>query len=299
MYCKSANFFSFMLLISLFLHACTSAQASSVSITVVPTRVSTVVVVSTDTPTVTPLPILTNTPEAKCSSTNGTMENKAIYTDWIDKPMRYIVYLPPCYFFDENKRYPVLYMMHGQGFSEDQWIRIGAAVAADQLITAGSVPPFIMVFPFDYSIKPPTQYKFEDVIIYKLVPTIDQDYRTIADAEHRAIGGLSRGGAWAFHIGAKHPELFGAIGGHSPVVFYADDKSLQRNLLALPAGRTPRIWLDSGNNDSDYLLILSLEDFLSKNNIVHEWHSYVGWHDEKYWSAHVTEYLSWYAQAWK
>ena len=156
----------------------------------------------------------------------------AISTPLLAKPMRYTVYLPPCYNFDKEQRYPVLYLLHGQGYTEDQWIRIGAVRSADQMIVSGDVPPFLMVFPFDYSYKQPAEYNFEDVFIKQLVPTIDGVYRTRPSAGQRAIGGLSRGGAWALHIGARHPDLFGAIGGHSPAIFFTDEKSLSRNMLA-------------------------------------------------------------------
>ncbi|HEY3310127.1 MAG TPA: alpha/beta hydrolase-fold protein [Anaerolineales bacterium] len=239
------------------------------------------------------------TPAAVCEAKEGSLETGVISTALLDKPMRYTVFLPPCYTSDEQRRYPALYLLHGQGFAEDQWIRIGAAATASQLVTAGEIPPFIIVFPYDFSYKQPTEYKFEEVFVEQLIPLIDSSYRTRTDASQRAIGGLSRGGAWALHIGARHPELFGAIGGHSPSIFFVDKNALPRYLLAIPPAQIPRIWLDAGDRDSDYAIIQAFEDFLSKNNITHVWHGYVGWHDEKYWSAHVDEYLAWYAQGWK
>ena len=223
----------------------------------------------------------------------------AINTSLLDKPMRYTVYLPPCY--DENvaKPYPVLYLLHGQNFTEDQWIRIGAPTTADAMLAAGEISPFIMVFPYDYSYKQPIEYKFEDVFIDQLIPTIDKTFHTDPRAKYRAIGGLSRGGAWALHIGADHPGMFGAIGGHSPSIFFVDERSLPRKLLAIPSYVKPRLWLDAGDRDSEYAVVFALEEFLSENNYPHVWHTFVGWHDEKYWSAHVAEYLRWYAQDWK
>ena len=167
------------------------------------------------------------------------------------------------------------------------------------MIVDGQLPPFIIVFPFDYSLRQPKEYKFEEVFIKLLIPEIDTRYRTKTDVSSRAIGGLSRGGAWAFHLGAQYPELFGAIGGHSPAIFYNDEASLRRNLLAIPIAKRPRIWLDVGDNDPEFSLIKSYEDFLSKNDFIHEWHIFLGWHDEKYWSAHVDAYLGWYAQGWR
>ncbi len=253
----------------------------------------------TEKPTGQPVQVMHTPTPAGCQVKTGSLEKGAIETPLIDKPMRYTVYLPPCYSFFGSKKYPVLYLLHGQGFAEDQWIRIGAAAAADELISTGKSPAFIMVLPYDYSYKQPTEYKFEEVFTRLLIPTIDQAYRTIPQADRRAIGGLSRGGAWALHIGMRNPGMFGTIGGHSPAIFFADEQSLPRRVLEIPSDRMPRIWLDVGMNDSEYIVIQAFEVFLNKNNVSHIWHEYIGWHDEKYWSAHVHNYLSWYAQAWK
>jgi enterochelin esterase-like enzyme len=260
--------------------------------------------VAAATPTQTPVPTETPTPVPPtlapvCTETTGSLDKGVITTTQLDKPMRYIVYLPPCYTFDEKQRFAVLYLLHGQNSTEEQWIRVGAVTAADQIISAKEAPPFIIVFPFDYSYKQPAEYKFEEVFINLLIPQIDSTYRTQTEVSQRAVGGLSRGGAWALRLGTRHPELFGAIGGHSPAIFYTDEKPLFKRLLEIQPDQLPRIWLDAGSNDSEYNVIVPFEQFLSENNIPHEWHEYQGWHDEKYWSAHVKEYLLWYTRNWK
>jgi len=280
----------------MFLTACVSQQALPPVKKPLPSLSPTFVASSSPTQVLT----ITHTPSLPvCEARTGSLEQSVIDTDMLYKPMRFIVYLPPCYSFNNPERYPVLYLLHGQGFTEEQWIRVGAVETADRLISSGETPPFIIVFPFDYSNKQPTEYKYEDVFIQFLIPEIDKNYRTFPVAAQRAIGGLSRGGAWALRIGARHPQLFGSIGGHSPAIFYVDQKSLQRNLLAMPESQLPRIWLDVGDSDSEYEVIVPFEEFLSKNNISHEWHKYIGWHDEKYWAAHVERYLKWYAQDWR
>jgi enterochelin esterase-like enzyme len=243
-------------------------------------------------------PKASSTP-AGCRETTGSLEKDVIATTLLDKPMRYNVYLPPCYSTMQPRRYPVLYLLHGQNYDEEQWLRLGVASTLDRLIASGEVAPFIVVMPFDYSFKQPTEYKFEEAFTQLLIPQIEINYRTFKAASQRAIGGLSRGGAWAIRLGTRHPELFGAIGGHSPSIFYADMQTLPIRLLKIPAEQFPRLWLDAGDSDSEYQTVVSFEQFLSKHNLPHEWHGYVGWHDETYWSAHVDEYLRWYAEEWK
>ena len=117
---------------------------------------------------------------------------------------QFIVYLPPCYDQMTDERYPVLYLLHGQTYTDDQWVNLGAPAAADKLIHAGDAPPFIIVFPDDRYWNLPPGDGFGDRLIHVIIPFIDQNYRTLTDRDHRALGGLSRGGGWAVHC-AAHP----------------------------------------------------------------------------------------------
>jgi enterochelin esterase-like enzyme len=168
----------------------------------------------------------------------------------------------------------------------------------DKLITTGQIPPFIIVFPYDYSYLQPTQYHFEDVFMQTLLPEVDATYRTLPNASHRAIGGLSRGAAWALHLGINHPDIFGEIGAHSPAMFYTDGVLLPITLQNIPTGSVPRLYLDMGDEDRELENNLNFKKFLDEHNIPYEWHEYIGFHDEKYWGTHVETYLRWYADGW-
>jgi enterochelin esterase-like enzyme len=240
---------------------------------------------------------LTPSPDA-CLSAPGQVLNGVADSSLLAKPMTYRVYLPPCYFEDSSTRYPTLYLLHGQTYNEDQWLRLGAASLMDQLISIGEIRPFIIVFPYDYSYLQPTQYPFEDVFMNVLVPQIDARYRTIPAATDRAVGGLSRGGAWALHLGIRHPDVFGAIGAHSPAIFYSDGSSLKLTLLDLPQEQLPRLFMDIGDSDDELPNMLTFKNFLDEHEIPYEWHSYVGFHEEKYWAAHLEGYLRWYVEGW-
>lgn len=212
-------------------------------------------------------------------------------------PLQFRVYLPPCYIAEIKQRYPVLYLLHGQTYTEDQWVRLGAPATADRLIVSGDVPPFIIVMPLDRSYAPPAG-EYGQALIDQLVPYIDSNYRTLQDHRYRAIGGLSRGAAWAIHLGLTHWETFGAFGAHSPALFYADGNLLQKWLEAIPVGSWPRIFIDTGDRDKDLGYTRLFEDMLTRHGIPHEWHIYEGAHDETYWGSHVEEYLRWYAAGW-
>src|SRR5574338_782401 len=150
---------------------------------------------STPTPapslTPTPAPTATATPLA-CLSQPGHLEDGILGTT--KPPQEFKIYLPPCYGEQPDLRYPVLYLLHGQTYTDDQWVRLGAVRIADQLILSGQAPPFLMVFPDDRYWNLPPGAGFGDRLLDDLLPYVDATYRTLPDRAHRALGGLSRGG---------------------------------------------------------------------------------------------------------
>jgi enterochelin esterase-like enzyme len=230
-----------------------------------------------------------------CLTETGGLTRRALQTS---KPeQEFLIYLPPCYDQKPEQRYPVLYLMHGLDYKDDQWVNLGAAVAADNLIHSAEVQPFIMVLPDDRYWNLPPGDGFGDRLLHEVIPFIDQNYRTLADRDHRALGGLSRGGGWAIHMALTHYELFATVGLHSPVIFNNDAAVLQRLVAAVPSGSWPRLWIDAGDRDGELGKIRAFEALLTAYEVPHVWGMYTGDHTDAYWHAHVTEYLHWYAEA--
>ena len=221
-------------------------------------------------------------------------------TSLLPQPLEYRVYLPPCYARLTSLRFPVLYLFHGQSYTDDQWDRLEADETADRLIAAGEVTPFIMVMPRDRLWTQADADPFGQAVLEVLLPSIDQTYRTLAERQYRAVGGLSRGAGWAVHFGLGSWELFGAIGAHSLPVFWSDVPSVKKWLDAIPAESMPRIFMDIGKDDRPEIRESALwfESLLTQRNIPHEWHQFEGYHEEAYWQAHVEQYLRWYAAEW-
>lgn len=230
----------------------------------------------------------------------GRMEISKLATKILADGLDYRVYLPPCYDQDLSRSYPVLYLIHGQSYTDDQWDRLGADEGMDAQVPAGKLPPFLIVMPRDRVWSQPEDDPFGEAVIQDLIPYIDSHYRTLADREHRAIGGLSRGGGWAVHLGLGYSDLFGAIGAHGLAVFATDAKRIRQWLDATPHSQIPRIYLDIGNNDRPEIVRSAtwLESLLNQKSIPHEWHVFIGYHDEKYWSVHLPGYLAWYSAGW-
>jgi enterochelin esterase-like enzyme len=285
----------------LLLSALTAMNACSPPSAAGPTTVPSLTAV-TDTPQVTlsPSPIPpTETPDVPaCTEQPGQIVDGVLDTALVPKPMRLKLYLPPCYAEDITQRYPVLYLLHGQGSGETQWIRIGAPAAADRLIVSRQVSPFIIVMPYNYGSKQPTEDHFGEAVVKVLIPYVDGTYRTLADRDHRAVGGLSRGGGWAIHLGIDDWDVFGAFGGHSPAIFWTDAGSMPIKLRDIPLESRPRIFLDIGDNDKQSKSVQEFEDLLTDMSFEHEWHLYTGYHNEDYWKEHVEEYLRWYSDGW-
>ena len=164
------------------------------------------------------------------------MEVNEFTTVLLPDPLVYRIYLPPCYDDESGRAYPVLYLVHGQSYNDSQWDRLGVPETADRLIREGETAPFIVVMPRDRVWLEPVRDNFGLAVEQSLVPWIDEHYRTIQERNSRAVGGLSRGGAWAVHIGLSHPELFGAVGVHSGFVFHSDVQELHQWLDNFPRG---------------------------------------------------------------
>ena len=124
------------------------------------------------------------------------------------------VYVPAGYGTDPAKRYPVLYLQHGGGEDETGWTRQGHADRIlDNLVAEGLAVPMLVVMDYGQA------GDFSEILINELIPVIDRNFRTIPDAKHRAMAGLSFGGGQSWSIGLKHPEVFSSIGIFSSGMF--------------------------------------------------------------------------------
>jgi len=146
---------------------------------------------------------------------------------------RMTIYLPFSYESNKQKRYPVLYLLHGSGGDEDAWSDAGRAIQIlDNLIAEGRCEPMIVVMPngnvdlaaapgqdpANPDVKPNANNtssmlgKFESSFMDEIVTYVDRHYRTISNKKHRAIAGLSLGGLHTLFISLNNPTKFNYIG---------------------------------------------------------------------------------------
>jgi enterochelin esterase-like enzyme len=127
------------------------------------------------------------------------------------------VYTPPGYMKNAT-RYPVLYLVHGAGDSDDSWTSVGHAhYILDNLIAAGKAKPMIVVMPFGHTPDRAgadllVNEDFGNDLAKDLMPFVEANYRTINGPATRAMAGLSMGGAHTLQFGITHPERYGYVG---------------------------------------------------------------------------------------
>lgn len=247
------------------------------------------------TATVSPSPAPTLTPTATpCAETQGQFSSLSVPSPILGYPIDARIYLPPCY-GSTSQVYPVLYLIHGLNFTQDQWERLGVGPAAEALVAAGDIAPMIIVMPRDRK-----DVRLDPAFVVDLVPYIDANYRTRPERAYRAIGGMSRGAGWAVHLGLRYPETFGLVGAHSPAVFFGDENNLLAYARAdAKNGIAPKLFIDVGDNDAQgQRSAYWLSQVATWFGFSHTYLVRPGTHSEKYWAEHLSEYLFFYAHDW-
>lgn len=157
---------------------------------------------------------------------HGDVRERWSYSRVTGSWRRMFVYTPPGYDEDTDTRYPVLYLQHGGGEDESEWVRSGRAnFVLDNLIAQGKANPMILVMnngfvsrPGQAAAAPGGGYQrgfadaFQELLLAEVIPAIDATLRTIPDARHRALAGLSMGGGQAFYVGLENTGTFASVG---------------------------------------------------------------------------------------
>ncbi|VTR75411.1 alpha/beta hydrolase [Cellulomonas hominis] len=129
------------------------------------------------------------------------------------------VYVPPGYSQHPDRRYPVVYLLHGSPGTGSDWVAAGHVDRTlDALVASGAVPPVVVVMPdvdlgledepVDY---PPPGAARGTFVVHDVVPWADAHLRTVPDAPHRVVGGMSAGGFGALLLALEHRDVFGGV----------------------------------------------------------------------------------------
>ncbi len=232
---------------------------------------------------------------------------------------RAFVYVPPGYDKSLTTRFPVLYLQHGGTNDETSWVREGRiSFLMDNLLAEKKITPMLVVMERGYGTMALTSAQqtvpynpaiiaaFDDksrelwdqIVIKDLIPTIDGRYRTIADREHRAMAGLSRGAQQTWHVGLGHLDTFSYIGAFSGT-------GAARNYLASPAtyyggiltktellnSKLKLFWVGAGTAESGYRDVVNFRAAMDKLGIRHVDYDAAGTaHEWATWRKHLWDF---------
>lgn len=201
------------------------------------------------------------------------------------------VYTPPGY--SSEKKYPVLYLLHGIGGDETEWQRFAKpGQLLDNLIAEGKAEPMIVVMPNGRAQKndraegdvfksAPAFAKFERDLLDDVIPAIESRYSTRMDKEHRALAGLSMGGGQSLNFGLGNLDQFSWVGGFSS----APNTKKPGDLIADPEAlkKLKLLWLSCGSKDGLIGISQGVHGLLKEKDIPHVWHVTDHAHDAAEW----------------
>ena len=154
---------------------------------------------------------------------HGAVASVTYYSTALSRFRRMHVYTPPGYEMGGGK-FPIFYLLHGAFDSDDSWSSVGrAGFILDNLIAAGKAKPMVVVMPHGhtgpFSFGMPLSGGFEPEFVADIMPQMEKRYRVYTDRQHRAMAGLSMGGAHTLNIGIPHLDKFAYLGVFSSGIF--------------------------------------------------------------------------------
>lgn len=204
------------------------------------------------------------------------------------------IYFPPGYL--KTKKYPVLYLLHGIGGDENEWINGGKPqVIFDNLYALGKIEPMLVVMPNGRAMKDDRAVgnimaadkvaafaSFEKDLLLDLIPYIEQNYPVYKDREHRALAGLSMGGGQSLNFGLGNLDTFAWVGGFSSAPNTKKPEELLPDAEKAKA-MLKLLWISCGDKDGLLNFSQRTHDYLTINKVPHIYYIEPGVHDFKVW----------------
>lgn len=178
-----------------------------------------------------------------------------------------LVYVPPQYESEPERRFPVFYLHDGQNLMDPRTSYIPGQTwqvhtTADRLVLAGKMEPVILVGIDHAGLRRMAEYtpsrdfrlgggdgrSYARLLIDELKPLVDGSYRTLTAAENTAVGGSSLGGLISLFLGLERPDVFGKIAALSPSIWWDQRSILGRLSRAVPRPQL-RVWIDIGTGE--------------------------------------------------
>src|SRR5664279_4552242 len=226
--------------------------------------------------------------------THGKIDTISYYSKTVGKNRRALIYTPPAY--SKSKKYPVLYLLHGIGGDEKEWLNGGhPQVILDNLYAENKIEPMIVVMPNGRATKDDSAKgnimasdkveafaTFEKDLLNDLIPFVEKKYPVLTDRESRAIAGLSMGGGQSLNFGLGNLDKFAWIRSFSsapntkaPELLMPNADEAKKKLKVL--------WISCGDNDGLISFSQRTHDYLVTKSVPHIFYIEPGIHDFKVW----------------
>ena len=212
-----------------------------------------------------------------------------------------LVYTPPGYSAD--KKYPVLYLLHGIGGDEKEWLNGSPQYILNRLYADGKAKPMIIIMPNGRAMvddratgnifaqdKVEAFARFELDLLNDLIPYIEAHYPVASSRESRAIAGLSMGGGQSLNFGLGNPEKFAWVGAFSA----APNTRMPEELLKKQEDVnhfTQLIWFSCGDQDGLINISNRTHEYLKQQGIEHTYIIDEGGHDFKFWKSSLYHFV--------
>jgi enterochelin esterase family protein len=220
----------------------------------------------------------------------------------LGRDRRMHVYTPPGYEVGQDK-YPVLYLLHGAGDSDDSWTSVGRAnFILDNLIAAGRAKPMIVVMPAGHTPRPGGLFgppgsrdMFLDDFAKDVMPYVEKNFRVLPGRANRAIAGLSMGGNHTLSIALSHLDQFDYVGVFSSGFLgpQGPDSAAAPYRAALGDPRINRLklfWLATGKEDFILPATKGTLAILDRNKVKYTYKETGGGHTWPNWRAYLNEF---------
>ncbi|MEO5944797.1 MAG: alpha/beta hydrolase-fold protein [Ferruginibacter sp.] len=226
---------------------------------------------------------------------HGKIDSITYTSKTVGTKRKALVYTPPGY--SKKKKYPVLYLLHGIGGDELEWLYDGGKpqIILDNLYADGKIEPMIVVLPNGRATKDDSRKgnimapekvqafaTFEKDLLNDLIPYIEKKYSVLTDRDHRAIAGLSMGGGQSLNFGLGNLDKFAWIGGFSSAPNTKTPEELVPDINAAKE-KIKLLYLTCGASDGLLSFSRRLHLYLEKNSVPHIYFVEPGFHDFKIW----------------
>jgi enterochelin esterase family protein len=246
---------------------------------------------------------------------HGAVASVTYYSKSLGRFRRMHVYTPPGY-ETSSRKYPIFYLLHGTGDSDDSWTSVGrAGFIIDNLIASNKAKPMVIVMPAGHTepfrslatrLQPPDfNDDFVKDFLNDIMPYAETQYRVLRDRQHRAIAGLSMGGAHALEIAIPHPDEFAYVGVFSsgiigivplgfPVFPAANPPWEQQHLAELdnPSAKKDLklFWFSTGKDDMLLSTTQATVELFKKHGYQPEFQESAGAHTWTNWREYLNEF---------